>query len=190
MKKVLLYILFLFISATSFAQIDTTTQVANEAKMSQDTLVLVDSFTYIAGSKAIITKDTLNFQQEQSQSKTISNPNDDLTFPGNDSNTQNINSQLDAGRTSSVIDISPTGAATYTVPISLPKGIGGVNPQIALSYNSQGGNGVAGFGWNVGGLSSITRIPPTRFHDNKIGGVNFDADDRFALDTKQKVFQI
>ncbi|HEX8014668.1 MAG TPA: VCBS repeat-containing protein, partial [Flavobacterium sp.] len=51
----------------------------------------------------------------------------------------------------------------------------------SLSYNSQGGPGLAGYGWNVSGISKITRIPKTKFHDEKIKSVDL-RDDRFALD--------
>jgi hypothetical protein len=52
------------------------------------------------------------------------------------------------GRTSGAFDVSE-GAATYTIPIWTPPGPNGVQPSISLSYNSQGGNGLAGVGWNV-----------------------------------------
>ena len=52
--------------------------------------------------------------------------------------------------------ITPSGATTYTVPVEISPGAGGLQPQIGLGYNSQGGNSVMGMGWNIGGLSSIT----------------------------------
>ncbi|RNL68614.1 hypothetical protein ED312_23130 [Sinomicrobium pectinilyticum] len=68
------------------------------------------------------------------------------------------------------------------MPIAVPPGINGVEPDIALTYNSQGGNGLAGWGWNVSGISVITRIPATQFHDGRVAGVDFTSTDRFALD--------
>jgi len=88
----------------------------------------------------------------------------------------------EAGRTPTSIDVSSSGGSVFNIPFSLPPGIGNAVPQLGLSYNAQSGNGSAGYGWNITGLSSITRLSTTIFHDDKIRGINFDADDRFALD--------
>ena len=96
---------------------------------------------------------------------------------------------LVAGAVEGNLDVSPTGGATYTIPIKLPPGLNGVMPQLALSYNSQGGNGVAGYGWNISGLSAITRIHSTLFHDDYIYPVNYDYSDRFALDGQRLILK-
>lgn len=88
----------------------------------------------------------------------------------------------EVGVTEGQLAISNTGGAIYTIPIAIPPGINGVVPQVKLAYNSQSGNGIAGYGWNLSGISTITRIPRTKFHDGVIGGVNFDSNDRFAFD--------
>ncbi len=99
------------------------------------------------------------------------------------------NSSSEVGETPSNLSVSLTGAATYTVPIKIPQGINGVKPQIALVYNSQSGNGTVGYGWNISGVSSITRIPATKFHDGFIDGVDLDASDRFALDGQRLILK-
>ncbi len=78
-------------------------------------------------------------------------------------------------------NVSPTGAFTYTVPLRLPPGIGEVMPGLAVSYNSQGGNGLLGIGWSISGLSSITRGTKTLFHNEKVEPVDF-TDDAYYLD--------
>ncbi|UZO82099.1 hypothetical protein NBT05_06400 [Aquimarina sp. ERC-38] len=90
-------------------------------------------------------------------------------------------------RTNDQISISLSGAVDYNIPIMVPEGITGVAPKIALSYNSQSGNGSAGWGWNIGGLSAITRIPSTMYHDGVLDPVNFNSLDRFALNGQRLI---
>ncbi len=42
-----------------------------------------------------------------------------------------------------------TGALTTSFPIKLPKGRNGMTPNLTVSYNSEGGNGWMGMGWDV-----------------------------------------
>ena len=95
----------------------------------------------------------------------------------------------EVGITEGQLSVSLSGGASYTIPIAVPPGINGVVPKISLAYNSQGGNGVAGYGWNISGLSAIIRIPRTKFHDNAVGGVNLDTNDRFALDGQRLILK-
>ncbi|MCI9843341.1 RHS repeat-associated core domain-containing protein [Flavobacterium pectinovorum] len=90
-------------------------------------------------------------------------------------------SSAETGVTAGNLAVTLSGGASYTIPIAVPPGINGVVPQISLSYNSQNGPGLAGYGWNVSGISKITRIPTTKFHDGKIDPVDY-VNDRFALD--------
>ena len=79
-------------------------------------------------------------------------------------------------------NVSLSGAATYSIPINLPPGIKDLEPNINITFSSQASNGLVGWGWNISGLSTITRVPATKFHDGYIDGVDFDIKDRFALD--------
>lgn len=86
------------------------------------------------------------------------------------------------GETMGELSVSLTGGANYKIPIAVPPGINGVQPEVALTYNSQSGNGLAGYGWNLSGISTISRIASTKFHDNNIDPVDYDSSDRFSLD--------
>ena len=86
------------------------------------------------------------------------------------------------GLTTGELSVSGTGAAVYTVPIAVPQGIKGVAPTLALTYNSQSGNGIAGYGWHLAGLSVISRVGSTMYHNGKITEVNLTETDQFALD--------
>lgn len=93
----------------------------------------------------------------------------------------------EVGVTEGQLSVSLTGGANYNIPIAVPPGINGIVPQVSLSYNSQGGNGLAGYGWNISGVSVITRIPSTKFHDNTIDAVDFNSLDRFAFDGQRLI---
>ena len=83
--------------------------------------------------------------------------------------------------------VSETGAATYTLPISLPQGTAGVAPQISLNYNSQGGDGIAGRGWSIGAGAGVARCPKNITMDNKSGGVSLTASDRLCLNGERLI---
>ncbi|MBR3074379.1 MAG: hypothetical protein IKH11_01305, partial [Bacteroidales bacterium] len=53
--------------------------------------------------------------------------------------------------------VSPSGARTYTIPITVAPDAK-FPPGITLSYNSQAGDGLAGYGWDIAGISRISLI--------------------------------
>ncbi len=107
-------------------------------------------------------------------------PNDVITPTG---------TSTEVGITEGALSVSLSGAANYRIPLLIPSGINGVEPNISLTYNSQGGNGTAGYGWDLSGISAITRISSTKFHDNTIDEVDFDNLDRFALDGQRLILK-
>ena len=44
---------------------------------------------------------------------------------------------------------SSSGAASYSVPMNVPPGVQGMQPSLALSYSSDGGNSWFGYGWGI-----------------------------------------
>ncbi len=75
-----------------------------------------------------------------------------------------------------------SGSAAYSIPIAVPPGTNGVTPNISVAYNSLSGGGIAGRGWSISGLSMITRVGQTIYHNSATKPVDFSSDDRFALD--------
>lgn len=55
-------------------------------------------------------------------------------------------------------DVNPDGSFSHSIPIELPAGRNGVQPKLALTYNSNNGNGMLGMGWSLSGLPAITRM--------------------------------
>lgn len=78
--------------------------------------------------------------------------------------------------------VNESGAATYSISIASSPGTAGVTPEISLNYSSQGGNGVLGVGWSIGGLSGITRCRQSLHQDNNPLPITFTGTDRFCMD--------
>lgn len=79
------------------------------------------------------------------------------------------------------------GAAVYSIPIVVPPGRRGMQPEIALDYNSRAGNGLAGMGWSLSGGSAINRCPSTLDQDGLVGPVDLTANDKLCLDGQRLV---
>ena len=86
------------------------------------------------------------------------------------------------------LSVSPSGAAIYTLPISIPPGVAGMAPNLSLVYNSQAGNGIAGQGWELTGSSMIHRCPKTRAQDGQARPVDLGSGDGLCLDG-QRLFR-
>jgi len=98
-----------------------------------------------------------------------------------------FSTSLHVGTINGMASVSPTGGATYQIPIKLPPGTAGMMPNLGIVYNSQSPGGILGVGWTISGFSAITRIPTNLHNDGFIDGVNFNANDKFALDGNRLV---
>lgn len=78
--------------------------------------------------------------------------------------------------------VNESGALTYTIPIEGLKGVNNFQPNIALAYNSQSGNGTAGWGWNIVGISMISQGGRSKETDGITIGSQFDNNDPYYLD--------
>ena len=79
------------------------------------------------------------------------------------------------------------GQAEYVIPIQLPHGPNNIQPNLHLVYNSGGGNGPMGLGWQFDVLSAISRCPHTIAQDDQVRGIRYDAEDRLCLDGQRLV---
>ena len=80
------------------------------------------------------------------------------------------------------LQIAASGTATYTLPIATPPSIKNVAPIINLTYSSGVRGGIAGQGWSINSISAISRIATRRDIDGFVDGVDFDDNDKLALD--------
>ena len=71
------------------------------------------------------------------------------------------------------IEVNGAGQLQFTLPIALPPGVKSVAPQVNLVYTSGAGNGIAGYGWNLSGITSIARVGKNIDKDGKTEGINF-----------------
>lgn len=93
----------------------------------------------------------------------------------------------EVGTTPSYSSVSPTGAAVYTIPLAVPKGHSDFAPSISLTYNSQTGNNIAGYGVGLSGISLITRGIKDIFHDGEAQPIKYQANDAYYLDGKRLI---
>lgn len=98
-----------------------------------------------------------------------------------------VNTPTLVGATSGSFSVSDAGAATYSIPIIVSPGTGGMQPSISLSYSSSGGNGALGLGWSLLGISTIQRSGKTLAQDGVVDGVSFDVNDTYSLDGERLV---
>ncbi|WP_437576987.1 RHS repeat-associated core domain-containing protein [Sorangium sp. So ce887] len=92
-----------------------------------------------------------------------------------------------AGAMAGTFSITSTGEATYVMPLVSVPGRAGVEPRLALQFDSAAGEGALGAGFSIAGLSAITRCPKSLAQDGEIRGVRYDEEDALCLDNKRLV---
>lgn len=103
---------------------------------------------------------------------------------------QTIDKTKPVGSTGGSANSTASGGATYTMPIEIPPGTNGMQPNLSLTYNSQAGDRIAGYGWNISGYSAISRAGRNFFHNGSATPVNYtNTNDAFQLDG-QRLFKI
>lgn len=84
------------------------------------------------------------------------------------------------------LSVTPSGAASYQLPLLSPPGI--IKPALSLQYSSQAGNGPLGMGWSLGGLSQLNRCPRVKTIDGVDDGtLHFNSNDRLCLDGQRLI---
>ena len=85
--------------------------------------------------------------------------------------------------------ISESGSPRFSYPITVPPGVAGMAPQLALSYNGGGVNGVVGHGWTIQGMSLVGRCPGVEAvdGDGKRTPIKYQASDKLCLDGQRLI---
>ncbi|MBE7442059.1 MAG: VCBS repeat-containing protein [Flavobacteriales bacterium] len=156
-----------------------------------------------SGNKIHVATEKINFIPNYNFQGSTSNQNHsyiDNTIPGQMDYSsgvftggtfeKDINTDLAVGYTTGSHAVTPFGAANYTIPLKLPPGTSSLMPELSISYSSQGGNAELGMGWNINGLSAISRVSKTKYHNNVIEPVKLDNTDQFSLDGNRIIAEI
>lgn len=96
--------------------------------------------------------------------------------------TKTIDLTKPVGTVAGTASATSSGGVAYTIPIYAPPGTNGMQPSVSVTYNSQAGSGVAGLGWNIAGLSAISRTGKNIFHNGIVKPVSYTTEDAFLLD--------
>jgi RHS repeat-associated protein len=82
--------------------------------------------------------------------------------------------------------VGNSGSANYNIPIAVPIGVAGMQPQLGFSYSSGSGNGLLGTGWSVSQSSVISRCNNSyvdrSLYQSNVNPVTLTSKDRFCLD--------
>ncbi len=98
----------------------------------------------------------------------------------------NTDNYTEIGTIPGSLSVTPGGAAVYSMKIEVPPGIAGMTPELGLVYNSNGGDGVIGKGWGIGGMSVISKTAGTYYFNGFPKDVNFN-NDQLVLDGKKLI---
>ncbi|GEM_PF-6174831 len=91
-----------------------------------------------------------------------------------------INTGLPVDKTP--VNLSISGTPSCNIPLDLPKGINGVQPDLSLNYTGSFTAGIVGTGWSIGGLSVISRVNRNIYNDGQANPIDGTLSDRYALD--------
>jgi RHS repeat-associated protein len=96
-----------------------------------------------------------------------------------------------AGTLPGAFQVTNDGAAQYTLPLETPHGRNGVEPHLALIYNSRSGSGLLGPGWALQGLHRIGRCKRSYGVGQELGTdphpVTYTSGDDLCLDGERLV---
>ncbi|TDS17649.1 polymorphic toxin type 23 domain-containing protein [Sphingobacterium paludis] len=91
--------------------------------------------------------------------------------------------------TQGTIEVNGSGQLQFTLPIALPPAIKSVAPQVNLIYSSGSGNGIAGYGWALSGVTGISRMGRNMDRDGEIRTIQFDYTDYYMFSGQRLILK-
>lgn len=104
-----------------------------------------------------------------------------------DPENRSLNPSFSIGSIKGNLSINPIGGSSYNIQLETPSGVNGLSPNLSLVYSSSSGSGIAGYGWQIAGISSINRGPENIYNDGATSGIRMDVNDRYYLDGQRLV---
>jgi len=107
-----------------------------------------------------------------------------------DASTRALDKSLVPGSLPGDLDVDVMGALQYSVPIAVSPGAKGMVPSLSIDYSSKGGNGLLGYGFQLGGLSEISRDSKNPYYDGKYAPISLSEnpfDDALLLDGQRLI---
>lgn len=96
-----------------------------------------------------------------------------------------IDKSLATGKTEGGLIVGST--ASYAIPIDIPEGRNGLQPLLSLKYVSRFTDGFLGMGWDLEGISNISRVNKTLFSDGQADAIRGTLADKYALNGNRLV---
>ncbi|QIY92358.1 RHS repeat-associated core domain-containing protein [Chryseobacterium gallinarum] len=87
------------------------------------------------------------------------------------------------------IEVNGGGQLQFTLPIALPPGVKTVAPQLNLVYTSGSGNGMAGYGWTLMGITSISRMGRNIDKDKEAREIKMDYSDYYSFNGQRLILK-
>ena len=87
------------------------------------------------------------------------------------------------------MEVNGGGQLQFTLPIVLPPGVKTIAPQVNLVYTSGSGNGIAGYGWNLTGITSISRIGRNINKDKEAKEIKMDYSDYYSFNGQRLILK-
>ena len=97
-----------------------------------------------------------------------------------DDHSQEIDKSKEVGAIKGQATVSLAGQSSYVIPITLPPGTNNFVPSLNIVYNSALPDGVLGRGWNLSGISVITRVPKDFYHDCMKKSLSWDDNEQYS----------
>ncbi|STD09972.1 Cell wall-associated polypeptide CWBP200 [Chryseobacterium carnipullorum] len=87
------------------------------------------------------------------------------------------------------IEVTGAGQLQFALPIALPPGVKSVSPNISLIYLSNSGNGIAGYGWTISGVTTISRIGKNIEKDGELSSIKLDYSDYYSFNGQRLILK-